>query len=80
MGATNIHQQSQGQQNKMQIPNKLLEQNTVFPIGGSGGQNKNSTKKLNQTSLLKAPSYLIPIAPKPSTQLQILPQTIRCQR
>ncbi|XP_055691937.1 uncharacterized protein LOC129794967 isoform X2 [Lutzomyia longipalpis] len=61
---------------KVQIPNKILEQNSVLPISGKPGAAGGSSSELqslikvrkpNPTSLLK---NQIPIAPKPPTQQQ----------
>lgn len=72
---------------KVQIPNKILEQNSITPVNNKISEPslvKSRKSNGGATSLLKAPQHVIPIAPKPPklptcTSLVVMPTTSTMQ-
>lgn len=79
-----LQQQQQQNSQKVQIPNKILEQNSITPVNNKLSEVKSRKSNGGATSLLKAPQHVIPIAPKPPklptcTSLVVMPTTSTMQ-
>lgn len=80
-----LNQKKLQQQNsqKVQIPNKILEQNSIIPVSSKPSETTTPVKRKSNggsTSLLKPPQHVVPIAPKPPklptcTSLVVMPTT-----
>lgn len=80
--ANNMLNNSMNLSNKVQIPNKILEQNSLIPINNKSNENLNTTDSLlkarqikNQSSLLKSNAVVAPSTTKSSqsTNAHLLP-------
>lgn len=82
-------QQQQQNSQKVQIPNKILEQNSITSVNNKISEQpaaaiKSRKSNGGSTSLLKTPQHVIPIAPKPPklptcTSLVVMPTTSSMQ-